>query len=210
MNSSFYDILDYYIPVVRCELNYSKDYELLIATVLSAQCTDKRVNIVTNELFKKYDIFSLAKSNKCDIEDIIRSCGNYNKKADYIIGISKSLVNDYNGKVPNNRAYIESLPGVGRKTCNVVLKNLYNVPCIPVDTHVIRVSNRLGIVKDNSDPFEIEKVLMKKIPKEKWNRVGEQILLFGRYYCKAINPKCDDCLFVKSCKYNKKTRKDFF
>ncbi len=203
MTNDFYEILDYYVPVVKCELEYNKDYELLIATVLSAQCTDKRVNVVTKDLFSKYDIFSLKDASNKEIEHIIRPCGSYTKKADYIINIAKSLVENYNGVVPNNRKYLESLPGVGRKTANVVLKNLFNEPCIPVDTHVIRVTNRLGIVKSDN-PTAIEKVLMKKIPKEKWNRVSEQILLFGRYHCKSINPNCHDCLFKDRCKgYNK-------
>ncbi len=203
MKSDFYKILDYYIPNPKCELDYNRDYELLIATVLSAQCTDKRVNMVTKELFNKYDIFSLKDSNINDVIDIIRPCGSHNKKSKYIIDIAKNLVNDYNGIVPNNRKYLESLPGVGRKTCNVVLKNLYDEPGIPVDTHVSRVCKRLGIAKMKDDPIDIEKKLMKNIPKNKWNRVSEQILLFGRYKCKAVNPECGDCLFKKTCNYVK-------
>lgn len=202
MNKIFYDYLDYYIPNVKCELNYNKDYELLIATVLSARCTDKRVNLVTKFLFSKYDVFSLKDAKRDDIINIIRSCGSYQKKSEYIINIAKELVNDYNGAVPNNRAYLESLPGVGRKTCNVVLKNLFNEPCIPVDTHVIRVSNRLGLTKSNI-PDIIEKDLEKKIPKDKWNKVGEQLLLFGRYYCKSLKPECSNCLFKNKCKKNR-------
>lgn len=208
MKTSFYKKLDYYVPVVRCELNYNKDYELLIATVLSAQCTDKRVNIVTQKLFSKYDINSLANANYKEIEKIIRPCGSYTKKADYIIKICASLVKDYKGVVPNNRMYLESLPGVGRKTCNVVLKNLYDEPCIPVDTHVIRVSKRLGIVSDNADVLDIENTLMKLIPKKMWNKVGEQLLLFGRYHCKAIKPNCEKCLFKQDCTWIKNKRKD--
>ena len=206
MKNDFYEKLDYYVPVVKCELDYNKDYELLIATVLSAQCTDKRVNIVTKDLFKKYDIFSLKDATNMEIENIIRPCGSYTKKASYIINIAKSLVDDYKGIVPNNRSYLEALPGVGRKTANVVLKNLFNEPCIPVDTHVIRVTNRLGIVKNEEDPLKIEKFLMRKIPKEKWNRVSEQILLFGRYYCKSINPQCENCLFQNECKWYKQNK----
>lgn len=203
MNKKIYDILDYYILNPKCELNYSSPFELLIATILSAQCTDKRVNIVTKELFKKYDINSLANASKRDIEDVIRSCGSYSKKSDYIITVSKRLLNDYSGIVPNDRIYLESLPGVGRKTINVVLKNIYNEPSIPVDTHVERVSKRLGFAKINDSVTTIEKKLMKKIPKDKWNRVSEQILLFGRYYCTSKNPKCLDCKFKNYCKYKK-------
>lgn len=203
MKNDFYQKLDYHVPTYKCELNYNTNYELLIATVLSAQCTDKRVNLVTKELFKKYDLNSLAKANIKDIEEIIKPCGSQTKKAKYISEISKSLMDNYNGKVPNNREYLESLPGVGHKTANVVLKNLYNEPCIPVDTHVIRVSNRLGLVKNELDPNKIEKILMKKIPKDKWNKVAEQLLLFGRYTCKSVKPNCDICLFKKECKKKK-------
>ena len=203
MNKEIYDILDYYILNPKCELDYNSPFELLIATILSAQCTDKRVNIVTKELFKKYDINSLANANKKDIEDIIRSCGSYSKKSEYIITVSKRLLKDYGGIVPNDRKYLESLPGVGRKTTNVVLKNIYNEPSIPVDTHVERVSKRLGFAGINDSVTIIEKKLMKKIPKDKWNRVSEQILLFGRYYCTSKNPKCLDCKFKNYCKYKK-------
>ena len=203
MKTDFYKILDYYIPNPKCELDYNKDYELLIATVLSAQCTDKRVNLVTKDLFNKYDIFSLSKANKKDIENIIKPCGSFVKKSEYIIEIAKSLVLNYQGKVPNDRTYLESLKGVGRKTCNVVLKNIYDVPCIPVDTHVNRVAVRLGLANEEDTPNVIEAKLMKEIPKEKWNKVGEQILLFGRYFCKSINPCCDDCKFKDRCKYKK-------
>ena len=203
MNKEIYDILDYYIPNPKCELDYNSPFELLIATILSAQCTDKRVNIVTKELFKKYDINTLANASKKDIEDIIRSCGSYSKKSEYIITVSKRLLIDYNGIVPNDRKYLESLPGVGRKTTNVVLKNIYNEPSIPVDTHVERVSKRLGFAGINDSVTIIEKKLMKKIPKDKWNRVSEQILLFGRYYCTSKNPKCLDCKFKNYCKYKK-------
>lgn len=203
MNNEIYDILDYYIPNPKCELDYNSPFELLIATILSAQCTDKRVNIVTKELFKKYDINSLANASKKDIEDIIRSCGSYSKKSEYIITVSKRLLKDYDGIVPNDRKYLESLPGVGRKTTNVVLKNIYNEPSIPVDTHVERVSKRLGFARINDSVTIIEKKLMKKIPKDKWNRVSEQILLFGRYYCTSKNPKCLDCKFKNYCKYKK-------
>ena len=205
MKNEYYDYLDYYIPTYKCELDYNKDYELVLATVLSAQCTDKRVNMVTKDLFKKYDLNTLAKASNKEIEEIIKPCGTYTKKADYLIKIANSLVKNYNGVVPNNRKYLESLPGIGRKTANVVLKNLFNEPCIPVDTHVIRVSKRLGFANEEDEAIDIEKKLMKLIPKDKWNAVSEQILLFGRYHCKAINPSCDGCLFRNDCKYEKKS-----
>ena len=202
MKSSFYEYLDYYIPNPKCELNYSTDYELLIATVLSAQCTDKRVNEVTKILFK-YNLEEISLMSFDDIEKIIRSCGSYTKKAVYVKNIADILLHDYNGKVPNSREILETFPGVGPKTCSVVLKNIYNVPAIPVDTHVERVCKRLGIVFNNATPRDVEEILKNEIPVDKWNRVSEQILLFGRYYCRAINPKCDNCLFKYFCKYKR-------
>lgn len=202
MKSSFYEYLDYYIPNPKCELNYSTDYELLIATVLSTQCTDKRVNEVTKILFK-YNLEEISLMSFDDIEKIIRSCGSYTKKAVYVKNIADILLHDYNGKVPNSREILETFPGVGPKTCSVVLKNIYNVPAIPVDTHVERVCKRLGIVFNNATPRDVEYILKNEIPVDKWNRVSEQILLFGRYYCRAINPKCDNCLFKDFCKYKR-------
>ena len=202
MKSSFYEYLDYYIPNPKCELNYSTDYELLIATVLSAQCTDKRVNEVTKILFK-YNLEEISLMSFDDIEKIIRSGGSYTKKAVYVKNIADILLHDYNSKVPNSREILETFPGVGPKTCSVVLKNIYNVPAIPVDTHVERVCKRLGIVFNNATPRDVEEILKNEIPVDKWNRVSEQILLFGRYYCRAINPKCDNCLFKDFCKYKR-------
>ena len=199
MINNFNEKLDKMFPDARCELNYNKDYELLIATVLSAQCTDKRVNEVTKVLFANYDIFSLAKANEEDIANIIRSCGSHTKKAKYIKTIANSLVTNYNGTVPNNREYLESLPGVGRKTANVVLSNLYNVAAIAVDTHVERVSKRLKLAYQKDDVLTVEKKLMKKIPQDKWSRSHHQLVLFGRYICKARNPECHNCLFYEDC-----------
>ncbi len=205
MINNFNEKLDRIFPDAKCELNYSKDYELLIATVLSAQCTDKRVNEVTKILFNKYDLEKLSKANIKDIETIIRPCGSQNKKSKYIIEIAKSLIENYNGIVPNNRTYLENLPGVGRKTTNVVLSNLYNIPAIAVDTHVSRVSKRLKLAKTNDDVLTIEKKLMKKIPKDKWSRSHHQLVLFGRYICKAKNPLCNECIFYDNC--NSKDKK---
>lgn len=202
MMNNFNDILDKMIPNPRCELNYNKDYELLIAVVLSAQTTDKRVNMVTKDLFNKYDIYTLAQAQEKDIIDIIRPVGTFKRKSYYIIEIAKRLVDDYKGIVPNNRKYLESLPGVGRKSANVVLSNLFDVPAIAVDTHVTRVSKRLGIAKENDDVYTIEKKLMKLIPKDKWSRSHHQMVLFGRYICKSRNPMCDRCLFLE-CKNRK-------
>ena len=197
--SDFNSKLDKMIPDARCELNYNRDYELVIATVLSAQCTDKRVNEVTKVLFSNYDIYGLVSADKKDIERIIRSCGSYTKKSSYIIEIAKSLVENYNGVVPNDREYLEKLPGVGRKTANVVLSNLFDVPCIAVDTHVERVSKRLKIARKNDSVLIVEKKLMKMIPKELWSRSHHQLVLFGRYICKARGPECMNCAFYDDC-----------
>ena len=202
MTNKFYEILDYYIPNPRCELEYTKDYELLLATILSAQCTDKRVNEVTKSLFK-YNLEEISLMDFSKLETIIKSCGSYTKKAIYIRNVAEILVKDYGGVVPNSRAILETFPGVGPKTASVVLKNIYNVPAIPVDTHVERVSKRLNIAKESDSPKEIEETLKKVIPMDKWNRVSEQILLFGRYYCTAKNPKCANCLFKDVCIYEK-------
>ena len=203
-NEKILRALESLYPDARCELNYTKDYELLIATVLSAQCTDKRVNMVTKILFAKYNLYDLKNADEKDIADIIRPCGSYTKKAHYIKVIATKLIEDYQGIVPNNRAYLENLPGVGRKTCNVVLSNIYNVPAIAVDTHVARVSRRLGLAKETDDVSVIEQKLMKKFPKEKWGRLHHELVLFGRYNCTARNPLCNDCLLKEECKYYKK------
>lgn len=208
MKNKIVEYLDELYPDARCELEYKKDYELLIATVLSAQCTDKRVNMVTKELFSKYDIYDLATLSLKEIESIIRPVGTYTRKAMYVKTIAECLVRDYNGSVPNNRKYLESLPGVGRKTCNVVLSNIYDVPAIAVDTHVERVSKRLGLAKKSDNVSVVEKKLMKYFPKNKWSRLHHQLVLFGRYQCKSISPICENCKFQENCKYYKKKKID--
>ena len=201
-NDEIISIFEEYIPEPKCSLDYTKDYELLIATVLSAQCTDERVNQVTKVLFDKYDLKGLANANVDDIKDIIRPCGNMNRKSLYIKEIANRLINEQDGKVPNDRTYIESLPGVGRKVCNVILANIFNENVIAVDTHVERVSKRLGLASINDDPYKVEQKLDKRF-KDKLGRLHHQILLFGRYYCKAKNPLCDGCKFKSICKYKK-------
>lgn len=195
------DYLDELYADARCELEYTKDYELLLAVVLSAQTTDKRVNSVTKILFKKYDnLEKLSNADIGDIMDIIKPIGTFHKKASFVKEISTILHNEYRDKVPNDRKVLESLPGVGRKTANVVLSNLFDVPAIAVDTHVARVSKRLGLAKDNDDVDVIEQKLMKKIDKKYWSRRHHQLVLFGRYKCKAISPICDGCKLKSICK----------
>lgn len=195
--------LDFYIPNPRCELDYNKDYELLISVMLSAQTTDKRVNEVTKELYK-YDLKKLASLDVKKIENIIKPLGSYHKKAQFVKRISNILLTKYNAVVPNNREELEKMPGVGRKTTNVVLSELFDVPTMAVDTHVERVSKRLGLASKNDDVLKIEKKLSKIFDKSEYNKVNHQLLLFGRYYCKAKNPLCENCKI--DCKY-KKTRK---
>ena len=194
--------LDELFPHAHCELNYTKDYELLIAIVLSAQTTDKRVNQVTPILFGKYKTLEeLANAPLEDIEEIIKSIGTFKKKSVFIQNIATSLLKEHNGIVPNDRKYLESLSGVGRKTTNVFLSEYYGIPAIAVDTHVERVSKRLKIAKYNSTVTEVEQSLMKKIPKDRWIKTHHQLIFFGRYHCKAINPNCENCKLSHLCKY---------
>lgn len=192
--------LDKLFPNPKCELLYNKDYELLLAVMLSAQTTDKRVNMVTNELFKKYD--TLEKLNNLtisEIEENIKTIGMYKTKAKNFKSIVESIIK-VGGYVPNDREFLESLAGVGRKTTNVVLANLYNEPCFAVDTHVNRVSKRFGIASSEDDVSVVENKLMDFFPKENWNRLHHQLVLFGRYNCKSIKPECDTCKFKGKCK----------
>lgn len=199
MKNRIMDYLDEIIPNPKCELEYHKDYELLIATMLSAQTTDKRVNSVTKILFQKYPSLEDLKNAPIeDIKKIIRPIGTYNKKAENIKKIADELIK--NGGLSNARKFLESLSGVGRKTTNLVLSTIYNEPYIAVDTHVTRVSKRLGIANKNDDVLVIEKKLNKVFPKEKLNRLHHQLVLFGRYYCKAKNPLCEDCKLKDICK----------
>ena len=194
--------LDKLIPNPKCELNYTKDYELLMATVLSAQSTDKRVNMVTEELFK-YSLSDIANMDKKDLENIIRPVGTYSRKSFYLQEIAKHLLKDYDGVVPNDRNYLETLPGVGRKTVNVVVSNLFNDPAIAVDTHVERVSKRLELAKEYDDVLIVEEKLMKNFPKELWSKLHHQLVLFGRYTCKSQKPECESCPFKTKCKHKK-------
>ena len=192
-------------PNAHCELEYNKDYELLIAIVLSAQTTDKRVNMVTKILFSKYKtLVELANAKIEDIENIIRPIGTFKKKSIFVKEIATRLVKEQNGIVPNNREYLETLSGVGRKTTNVFLSEYYHVPSIAVDTHVERVSKRLAIVKSEANVSEVEETLMKKIPKNKWVQTHHTLIFFGRYHCTAKNPKCDQCPLLQYCKEGKK------
>ena len=198
------EILNYLneiIPNPVCELNYNKDYELLLAVMLSAQTKDARVNKVTKVLFNKYDsLKKLKEANIKDIENIIKELGSYHKKSEAVINIAKILDEKYNGKVDNNRKALENLPMVGRKTTNVVLSELFNEPTIAVDTHVERVSKRLGLVKKDDDVIKIEEKLKRKFDKNIWSKLHKQFVLFGRYYCTSKKPSCNKCKLQIYCK----------
>ena len=195
--------LDLMIPNPKCELEYSKPYELLMATVLSAQCTDSRVNQVTKVLWDHFTLATLASAPIKEVERIIYPVGTYHNKAHYLIDIANRLIKDHNGEVPNDFNYLVTLPGVGRKTANVVLSNIYDRPAIAVDTHVYRTSHRLGLVPKNKNVYEPEQYLMQVIPQDKWSRLHHQLVLLGRYTCKAKNPLCENCLLKEYCHYEK-------
>lgn len=197
--------LDTIYPNPVCELNYNKDYELLIAVVLSAQATDKSVNLVTPKLFNRYpSLKALKEANIDDIISIIHSIGTYNRKAYYVKEIARILDEEYNGIVPSDRKALESMPGVGRKVANVVLSEWFKEPNIAVDTHVDRVSKRLGLASKNDSVLQVEKKLQKCFKKEDWSKRHLQLVLFGRYKCKSARPLCSSCPLKEICKYKEK------
>lgn len=186
-------------PDAQCELDFRNPFELIVAVTLSAQTTDKRVNIVTKELFKKYDSpEALMNADYQDVMEIIKSIGLAKTKANNIINLSKMLVEKYNGIVPKTMEELILLPGVGRKTASVVMSVGYDLPAIAVDTHVSRVSNRLNL-SNSSDVIQIEKDLKNLYEEDKWGLVHHRLLFFGRYFCKAKNPMCDECKFKDIC-----------
>ena len=192
--------LDELFPEPACELKFNSRFELLVSVILSAQCTDKRVNMVTSELFKKYNTpKDFAGLKQEELENMIKSCGFYHNKAKNIISCSKDILERFNGNVPNNVDDLMSLAGVGKKTANVVFSVGFGGDAIAVDTHVFRVSNRLGIKSKN--PLECEAKLQKLVPKQNWSKVHHQMVLFGRYFCKAIKPNCKECELADICEY---------
>lgn len=203
----YFDFLNETFPNAKCALNYSKDYELLIAVMLSAQTTDKAVNIATSRLFLDYpSLESLAKADLKDIENHIAFLGMYRNKAKNIIGIASKLLEDGYTSVPNDPEYLVTLPGVGNKTKNCVLAELYNEPLLAVDTHVQRISKRLNMVKDSDSVLEMEHKLIKQIPSERLVKINHQIIWFGREICKAQNPHCEKCACTGFCSYYKKKK----
>ena len=195
-------------PEAHCELNHSNPFELVVAVVLSAQCTDALVNKVTKNLFQKYkkpeDFLSVPLS---ELENDIRSIGLYRNKAKNIQKLSQIILEKYNGAVPNDRDLLIELPGVGRKTANVVVSVAYGTPAIAVDTHVERVSKRLGICRWKDSVLEVEKTLMRRIPEEEWSITHHRMIFFGRYHCKAQSPNCEECPMLLLCREGKKRMK---
>lgn len=188
----------------RCYLHYETPFQLLVATMLSAQCTDARVNIVTEHLFQKYpDPQALAAAELSELEEEIHSVGFYHNKAKNLIACSRKLVREFGGEVPRSLEELTSLPGVGRKTANVIRGNIFDDPSVVVDTHVGRISRRLGLTKE-TDPEKVEMDLMKELPKDHWTLFNMQIISFGRSICTARNPKCDRCFIREYCKEYKK------
>lgn len=193
-------LLDEYYPTMdKCYLHYEKPYELLIATILSAQCTDDRVNIVTDSLFKKYtDLKDFAEADPSEMEQDIRATGFFRNKAKNIILCSRMLLENYGGELPSDIESLTSLPGVGRKTANVVRTHIFHIPSIVVDTHVKRISNKLGFT-DSEDPVKIEYELMRIFPREHWGRYNTQIIAHGRTICRARRPQCGNCFLSEYC-----------
>ncbi|WP_284141320.1 MULTISPECIES: endonuclease III [unclassified Virgibacillus] len=196
-------------PEADCELVHENPFELLIAVVLSAQCTDVLVNKVTRELFKKYktpeDYIAVPLE---ELQNDIRSIGLYRNKAKNIQKLSNSIIHEYGGEVPKTKDALMKLAGVGRKTANVVASVAFHEPAIAVDTHVERVSKRLGICRWKDSVLEVEQTLMRKVPKEEWSATHHRMIFFGRYHCKAKNPSCDVCPLLQICREGKKRMKD--
>ncbi len=190
-------------PDAGCELNYGTPFELLVAVILSAQCTDKRVNEVTKDLFKKYNNpEQYATMTPAELEPLIHSCGFFHNKAVNIIGAAKGIVDRFGGEVPKTMAELTSLPGVGRKTASVVMTVAFDEPAMPVDTHVFRVSGRLGL-SHGKNPEQVEKDLKDLYPPSDWNIVHHTLIFHGRYICKALRPNCSECTLTEYCPYFK-------
>ncbi len=189
-------------PTAETELLYDSPFGLLVAVVLSAQCTDKRVNLVTPSLLKAFpDAYAMAKADAETIFPFIRSVSYPNNKAKHLSGLAKMLVNDFNGEVPSAREDLEKLPGVGRKTANVIASVVFDQPAMAVDTHVFRVSNRIGLTTRAKNPLQAEEQLMKRIPTEMVARAHHWLILHGRYVCIARKPKCEVCDLKEWCKF---------
>jgi len=197
--------LEYFLlhkPVVDTELTYTDPFGLIVAVILSAQCTDKRVNIITPALLERFpDANSMAKAEPSEILEFIKSCSYPNSKAKHLCGMARMLLSDFDGKVPSEPSELQRLPGVGRKTANVVASVVYRKPVMAVDTHVFRVSSRLGLIRNAKTPLSAELQLSANIPEEMMHKAHHWLILHGRYVCKAKNPLCNQCGLQEMCKY---------
>ena len=190
------------VPVAETELHYKNPYQLIVAVILSAQCTDKRVNIITPPFFEKFpDIETLAKVNDEQVFELIRSCSYPNNKTKHLLGMARMLINDFGGKVPEDVNELQKLPGVGRKTANVIASVAFDIPALAVDTHVHRVAARLGLTFNSKTPLATEQQLLKYIPSEKLNIAHHWLILHGRYICVARKPKCTQCGLRQVCRF---------
>ena len=194
--------VDSLFPHAKCELFYNHDYELVIAVMLSAQTTDKAVNGVTEKLFKDYpSLVELDNASLEDIEEHIKSLGLYKNKAKNIKGITHKILTDFNGELPSDKDLLQTLPGIGNKSAGVIRIEVFKIPDLPVDTHIIRITNRLGIAFKDDEPIDIERKLKKLIPESNWIKTHHQLIHFGRYFCTARSPKCEECELRNICKY---------
>lgn len=192
-------------PDAQTELEYTDPYELLVAVILSAQCTDKRVNMITPGFYKKFpDAASLSRAKQEEVFEIISSCSYPNNKAKHLLGMAKMLIEKFDGVVPADVEILQQLPGVGRKTANVIASVVFNLPAMAVDTHVFRVSARIGLTTNARNPYETEMQLVKNIPEEKIPLAHHWLILHGRYVCQARKPKCEECELSSFCKYYSK------
>lgn len=197
--SRILSILEELYPDATTALNYKTPFQLLIATILAAQCTDKRVNQVTAKLFKKYQgPEDFARANLEELQEDIKECGLFRNKSKNIIAASKELVERYDGKVPQDFEKLIELPGIGRKTANVILANAFQIPAFAVDTHVFRLARRLGF-SDKKDVLGVEKDLMQKVPRQLWIKAHHWLIYHGRKVCRAVSPKCDECRLKTLC-----------
>ena len=198
----FIEYFEENMPVAESELKFENPYQLIVAVILSAQCTDKRVNMTTPALFERFpDADTLSKASVEDIYELIKSISYPNNKAKNLLGMAKTLMSDFNGMVPDDVDMLQTLPGVGRKTANVVASVAFNKPAMAVDTHVFRVSARIGLTKKAKNPLETEKQLVKYIPKSLIPKAHHWLILHGRYVCKARKPECEKCGINNICEY---------
>lgn len=204
----FVDYFSQHMPVAETELEYKDPYQLLVAVILSAQCTDKRVNMTTPALFQRFPTAQdMAESSVEEIYTYIKSISYPNNKAKNLLGMAQTLVNDFGGVVPDNLEEMQKLPGVGRKTANVMLAVAFKKPAMPVDTHVFRVSNRIGLTKNSKNVLETEKTLVANLPQGVLSKAHHWLILHGRYVCLARKPKCEECGIKTICDYYQKKQK---